>query len=130
MSLLSGALGMGRAQAEARMTDTVEFFTTALVQVPGTLQTIPVETSQGSTVGRVKYLVSQGRDVESGAQFPVVQRVEVHVPVGSVDVLPGVFVRVTASTADASLVGRVFRVAERPQAGQTTAWRYAVEETT
>jgi hypothetical protein len=128
MSALAGILGMGRALAESRMTETLQFFTVALVFDGDTLDDVETETSVGATTpGRVKFTQSQGRDVEAGAQHPVVQRLEVHVPTGSRDVPVGTHVRVTASTADSLLVGNVYRVSERPAAGQTTAWRYAVE---
>ena len=38
--------------------------------------------------------------------------------------------RVTASTVDPSLVGRVFRTKGLPQAGQVTAHRFPVESVT
>jgi len=128
MTLLLGALAMGRAQANARMTETFEFYTTALVFNETTLDDDPTDTIVLTTAGRLKVTQAQGRDVESASQFPVVQRLEVHIPSGSVVVPVGTLVRVTASTADVSIVGRKFRVSERPQAGQTTAHRYAVEE--
>lgn len=129
MSLLTGALAFGRAQAEARMTETLQFFTSETEFDEDTKDDVTTETNVGApTVGRVKFGQSQGHDVEAANQHPVVQRLEVHVPTGSRDVPVGTLVRVTASTADSLLVGNVYRVSERPAAGQTTAWRYAVEE--
>jgi hypothetical protein len=130
VSILHGALGMGRRQAEARFTETFTFFTTEEGEAdPVTFEPTIIETPVATEIpGRFKVSNTQGRDVESGAQYPVVGRREVHVAVGAVDVLPGVFVRVTASTADEGLVGRVVRVADRPASGQVTAWRYPVEE--
>lgn len=129
MSLLSGALAFGRAQAEARMTETLQFFTAARTLNESTLVDEDVETNVGATTeGRVKFGATDGRDVEVGGQHPVVQRLEVHVPTGSRDVPVGTRVRVTASTADSMLVDNVYRVTERPAAGQTTAWRYPVEQ--
>jgi hypothetical protein len=128
VSFIADALTYGRSMAEARMTETLQFFTVALVFDEDTKDDVETETNVGATTpGRVKFTQSQGRDVEAGAQHPVVQRLEVHVPTGSRDVAVGTHVRVTASTADSLLVGNVYRVSERPAAGQTTAWRYAVE---
>ena len=144
---LNAALPELRAQAESRMTETFDFFTATEGTDPVTLDPTTVETPlvEGARA-RVKFVASQGRDTESGGQYPVVQRVEVHVSAtlaagifpsdfvfpgdiypGEV-IPPGAFVRVTASTIDQSLIGRVFRVAERPPGGQVTAYRVIVEE--
>ena len=147
MSVHFGALRLGRAQAEARMTETVDFFTATEVTDPDTFEPTTVETVLVADVpARVKFVASQGRDAESGGQYPVVQRVEVHIPAAigagvfpsdstfpgdvypGVTILPNAFARVTASAVDADLVGRVFRVAERPPGGQVTAYRLTVEE--
>jgi hypothetical protein len=96
---------------------------------PLTFVTTTVESIvAGAVKARVKFTAAQGQDVESGGQHPVVQRVEVHVPVGTVPMAPGVFARVSGSLVDVGLVGRVFRVAERPPGGQVTAYRIPVEE--
>lgn len=144
--MILGALAMGRAQANARMTETFEFFTTELVFDEATLDDVPTDTVLHTTPGRLKVTANQGRDVESASQFPTVERLEVHIPSADSsaiapspwllpgDVIPaytpsiGVLVRCIASSADTTLVGRVFRVSERFQAGQTTAHRIAVEE--
>lgn len=136
-----------RAQAESRMTEVFQFFTVESVFDEDTLNDVATETVLLTTQGRLKVSTAQGRDVESGAQFPVVQRLEVHIPstpqsptapspwlLPGDDVLPavsigvGVRVRCVDSSADLSLVGREFRVSERPAAGQTTAHRFVVEE--
>lgn len=129
MSLLTGALAFGRAQAEARMTETLQFFTSATEFDGDTKDDVTTETNVGApTEGRVKYGKAEGHDVEAANQHPVVQRLEVHVPTGSRDVPVGTFVRVTASDVDDLLVGNVYRVGERPEGGQTTAWRYPVTQ--
>jgi hypothetical protein len=119
-----------RAQAESRFTETFDFFTSVEGEPdPDTFEPTTVETIVAADVaGRFKSANTQGQDVESGVQFPVLGRREVHVAVGAVEVVPDMFVRCTASTVDAGLVGRVFRVAERPSSGQVTAWRIPVEE--
>jgi hypothetical protein len=146
---LGFALPLLRAQAESRFTEVFTFFTQEEGPVnPETFEPTVVETIVGADIpGRFKSVNTQGRDVESGGQYPVVGRREVHVAVGAVALtvpapalvpgaelapgvgaMPDVFVRCIASTVDAGLVGRVFRVSERPSSGQVTAWRYPVEE--
>jgi hypothetical protein len=126
---IAGALPEFQSQARSRFTETFTFFTAAEGIDPVTLRPTYVETILAANIaGRIKFSNTQGNDVESGGQFPVVGRREVHVAVGSVSASPGVFVRVTASTADAGLVGRVLRVVDRSAGGQVSAWRYPVEE--
>ena len=118
-----------RSQAESRFTETLTFFTAEESTDPITLDPVTVETPVATgKPGRVKYTGTQGQDVEAGGQYPVITRPEVHVAVGSVDVAPNVFVRVTGSTADAGLIGSVFRISEPCPKGQVTAWRYPAEE--
>lgn len=128
--MLTGVLGMGRAQAEARMTETFVFFTESTTVDDDTLETVTVESVLWTGVGRWKLSDTIGSESDPGGQFAVVGRREVHVPVGAVEALPGTLVRCTASTADDGLVGRVVRVSDRHTAGQVTAWRYPVEEIT
>ena len=129
MSLITGALGMGRAQAEARFTETFDFFTAVEGIDPVTLEPTSVETPLTAGIaGRLKFTNTQGNEAESAGQYPVIGRREVHVGVGTVLALPGTLVRCIASTADVGLVGRVFRVADRPAGGQVTAYRYPVTE--
>lgn len=127
---ISGALPDLRRQAESRFTEVFDFFTSVEgAPETGSFEPVRTETPVRSGVrGRLKFTNTMGRDIEAASQFPVIQRLEVHVAVGSVDVRPGVFVRVRSSDADTGLVGRVFRVAERSTAGQVTAWRYPVED--
>lgn len=146
MSVISGVLSMGRRQANARMTEVFQFFTRAIVPNEDTLEDDVTEAEVARVPGRLKVTANQGRDIESGGQFPVVERLEVHVPVDavmplvpspwllpgelvpSVSVPVGTFVRCIGSSVDVSLVGREFRVAEMPSGGQTTARRFVVEE--
>lgn len=130
MSVLTGALAAGRRQAEARFTETFTFYTSAEGDAdPVTLDPTTVETVIASGIaGRLKFTTTEGLNPEVAGQYPVLGRREVHVAVGSVNVSPGVFARVTASTADAGLVGRVCRLAERPAGGQVTSWRYPAIE--
>lgn len=126
MSVLTG----GRGSAATRFTETLTFFTESDGGMPDENgNPTNAETVLHAGVrGRVKHTRTQGQDVESGGQYPVVTKPEVHVAVGSVDVPVGVFVRVTGSSVDAGLVGSVFRVSEPCTKGQVTAWRYPAEE--
>ena len=128
MNMLLGALSMGRAQAEARMTETVKAGPLVRVEDPTTLEM--VDTVRADQVGPalVKYptLTVSEREVP-GAQFGVADIV-VKRPV-TAPVLPvGQWFEVTASASDPSLVGRRFRVKAAPQSGQVTSHRYPVSE--
>jgi hypothetical protein len=130
MSLLSGALGMGRAHARARFTETFTVFTTQSVLNEATGQYEDTEVVLYASVpGRWKSPTLTVREREQGAQVPAIQDLQIHVEVGATP-LVGVNAmwRVAGSTVDASLVGRVARTKGLPQAGQVTAWRYPVEE--
>lgn len=129
MSVLQGALGLGRRQAEARFTETLEAFTESRVLDDSTGEYAVTEVVVYSGVaGRVKFPTLTVSEREQGAQVPAVQDVQVHVAVGATPlVVVNTYWRVSASTADVSLVGRVFRTKGQPQAGAVTAHRYPVE---
>lgn len=128
MSLVHAAVGMGRRLAAQRLTETVEFYTVEQGTDPVTLQPVDVETVVATTPARVKVVSPSWTEKQIAGQAPAVTQREVHVPVGAVDVGPSVFVRVTASTVDPGMVGRVFRTGMRSGVGQVTVWRYPVEE--
>lgn len=126
--MIAGVLAWGRLQAETRMTEMVQFFTEVEGEDPVTHQPVRVESPIGVPVrARVRMTNTQPNDAEVAGQFPAVDRPEVHVPVGSVDVGPDVLVRVLSSAADVSLVGARYRTRFGPTKGQVTAWRYPVE---
>ena len=129
MSLYSGALGMGRRQAEARFTETFTAYKVSNVLNESTGEYVPTEVPLYSGVlGRMKYPTLTVSEREQGAQVPAVQDVEIHVAVGATpNVVVNVLWRITASTVDAALVGRVFRTKGEPQSGAVTAHRYPVE---
>ena len=128
MSVLLGTLGMGRAQAVARFTETFKVFTESRVLNESTGLFVTTETAIAASVaGRVKFPTLTVAERDQGAQSPAVQDVAVHVAVGAVSAPVGSFWRVLTSTADPSLVGRVFRTKGAPQAGTVTAHRYPVE---
>jgi hypothetical protein len=123
--------------AESRMTETVTFFTEEDAIDEETLQPIKVETPIAGTVdgkstfnipARLKAASKESRDVEIAGQEPVVSALVLSVPSGSIRVGPSVFVQVSASTSDPSLAGVRVRTKDFPAMGQTTAWRYPVEQ--
>lgn len=129
VTLHTGALGMGRRQAEARFTETFKAYTVARVLGDNGEYTETEEAVYASVSGRAKYPTLTVSEREQGAQVPASQDVEVHVAVGATpNVVVNVLWRVTASTADPALVGRVFRTKGSPQSGQVTAHRYPVEQ--
>lgn len=118
-----------RSQAKSRFTETFTAYTvtTELDETTGLEE--PTETPLYSGVaGRVAFPTLTVSERPQGGQVPAVQDIHVHVEVGATpNVTVNVLWRVTASTADASLVGRVFRTKGLPQSGQVTAHRYPVE---
>lgn len=129
MSFVLSALSMGRRMTAQRFTETVTFFTAVKGMDPVTLQPVDVETVVAADIpARLKITSSVVSEKDIAGQAPAVMQREIHVPVGSVSVGPSVYVRVTASTADAGSVGRVFRTGMRSGVGQVTVWRYPVEE--
>lgn len=130
MSILQGALGLGRTQAVARFTETLTAYRVELPTEPdenGAYTPIEV-VLYASVKGRVKFPTLTVSEREQGGQVPAIQDVHVHVAVGATpNVVVNTLWRVTASTADPSLVGREFRTKGLPQAGQVTAHRYPVE---
>ena len=131
MSLLHGTLAMARAQAASRFTETFTFFYVTSGEIPdGEIDPVDVETVVHADIpGLVKFHTVQVSDREAAGQLIGVQQLTVKVAVGSTpNVREDHLCRVTASTVDTSLIGRVFRVSGWPQGGQTTSHRYPVEE--
>lgn len=132
MSILHGALAMGRRQAESRMTETFKVFTESSVLNESTgLYVMAEVTVYASVAGRVKYPSMVVQEPSQAGQVLAVQDVHIHTAVGSTPLaVVGTLWRCTASVVDSGLVGRVFRTKGKPQAGQVTASRVPVEEVT
>ena len=109
------------------MSETITATTSVESVDPTTLQPVVVTTTHLTSKARVKYAFSRVTDRETGTQTVGVEEVEIHFPSGTV-IDPDWVLTVTASTADAGIVGRVYRAKSRGVAGQTTALRVAVEE--
>lgn len=129
MSVLLGALRMGRAQAESRMTETVRVGVLDRQTDPDTFDVVQVLDVVYQGPARWKPASTQPADREVASQYGPLGALEVHLPSGTEGVAPDMRVVVDASTADASLVGRVARIKGFPVAGQTTAARFPCEET-
>lgn len=124
-------LAQARERTEAtRMTETVEVGTFTEAVDPDTLATTR---TLGATVyadkGQVKYpSATVSESTAAGQQVGAVDII-LKIPVGAgPNIRAGHLVRVTASTVDASLVTREFRVKAWPQSGQVSAHRYPLEE--
>ena len=108
MSILTGALAMGRTLAESRMTDAVTVTRKdgepVLDDETGDL----VQTYETIYAGPCRLVLRSGvvRDVDAQSQLLGVQRLELHVPVaGTSDIRNDDLFELTASTGDPSLVG-------------------------
>lgn len=130
MSVVSGALGMGRTWAVARMTETVTVGIYADSTSPTTGDPVrTLTTSHYSGAGQIKYPSLTVSETSGAGQQVGSADVVLKVPVGSANaVRPGDEVLVSASSVDGSLVGRRFRVKAWPQSGQVTAHRFPLEE--
>lgn len=118
-----------RAEAESRMTETVTIGTFEMIREPGSLRTVLtlVETLY-TGIARVKYPYATSMSKVPAGQQLAETSIIVSVPHGTPPVQTGSMIRVDASAADATLVGRMFTVDGQAQSGQTTAHRYPVVE--
>lgn len=123
------ALLLLRAEAESRFTETFTFTRQTTVKDANGVP-IPTETTLYAGIpGRVKFTSQVVSDQTRGAQPVAVQQRRVDVAVGATpNVREGDVCTVTASTIDAGLVGRKFRIEGLPDSGQVTAARYPVSE--
>lgn len=122
-------LARGRALTEQRMTETVIAGEFRRATNPGSgnaERTLVVERYTG--IAQVKYASTVVGESGGAAQSMSDQDVIVKIPTGSARLYEGDEILITASEADDSLVGRVYRVKGAPQAGQTTSHRYTVRE--
>lgn len=121
-------LEIGRRQTESRMTELVGFYGLFVEEDPVSGQPLTGENKlSGLVPARLRVSVSEPRDAEVAGQLPVVDRLEIHVPVGSADFGPDVMIIVVSSSVDEGIVGKRFRIRSAPTKGQVTAWRYPVE---
>jgi hypothetical protein len=120
---------MGRVHAEARMTETIRFYSvTGTVVNPTTLVSVDTTVEHYNGPARVHYPTSAVQQTDPGNQFVALQDLTISIPASSAAVPADAIGVVSASTTDASLVGRKYRVKGAPAAGQVTAHRFPVEE--
>lgn len=121
-------LGRGRERTQERFTETVtvgRFRDTTNPATGDPVRTLIEEFYTGPAQIKYTSLAVSPRD---GASQPVQEQAPlVKLPSGTA-VPEGAEVHVTASTADADLVGRRYTIAGRSQAGQTTSARYPLKE--
>jgi hypothetical protein len=119
-----------REQARSRMSELFRVFeVTGKTEDPeNELREIDVEADRYVGIGRLVFRSSVVSDVEVASQLVASQSARIDLPAGTSGVGTGMFAVVTASTSDATLVGRRFRVEGMPAAGQTTAARFQVVE--
>ena len=108
MSIVSGALSMGRTLAESLMTDTVRVFRRTesgdFDDVTGEPAYTDTELYEGP--GRLVLRSSVVRDVDAGHQLQALQGPRLDLPVeGTDDIESGARFEVTASASDSALVG-------------------------
>lgn len=119
----------GRRAAESRMTETVKVVTRTEVSDPETHDVTPSD-SAPIYQGIARWVPAQTQSTESRevGQLVTAQTPELHVPVSAAKLPIGAVAVITASTSDASLVGNEVTIGGRPEGGQTTAHRYAVNQ--
>ena len=130
MSVLSGALRMGRTQAEARMLDAGRGFGLTEGVDPDTLETIQVETVRYSGKFRIATRSTVSSDRDAAGQSFASQSLILSVPVGAPPLRTDdvwMVEAVDADTGDPATIGRRYRVAGQDSGSQATASRYPVE---
>lgn len=125
MSMLHGALRLGRRMTNVRMTETVTIgrYKDGTDPATGDPTRTLVGTATYTGPGQIKYPTLTVSDSLAASQQVAAQSPMLKIPTGSPVPSRGEEVHVTASTADGSLVGRRYKVDGHPQAGQTTSLR-------
>jgi hypothetical protein len=125
---LLGVLGMGRNMANARMTETVRVGILTEGVDEDTLDPITTFTPEYEGPARVSWKTYTVQQATPGDQPAALSTPILSLPSGTLGVTVDMRVVVDASTADAAMVGRTFRIKGLPQSGQTTALRFPLEE--
>lgn len=123
------ALLQGRAMAESLMTDLVRITRVVDVHVdPLTGADVPATETVYEGIGKLQSFEGHEASREVILHSSVVQRMSVHLPVGSYRSSVGDVLRVVASHVDPMLDGREFRVTqEAPYRTWATAYRIFVD---
>jgi hypothetical protein len=125
---IAAALPNLRAHAVSRMSETVRLGTLTEDVDEDTLESFNIFDTVYEGVGRLRFPQAPNGEVDVAGQLVVLQGAVLSLPSGTTGITPDMRAVVDASTADVSLVGRVFRIQGFAAAGQTTATRFAVEE--
>lgn len=122
-------LALGRQRVEASMSETVTvgLFEDSTDPATGDPVSTAAETRY-TGIGKIVYPSLNVSSRRGAGQVVVEVDVVLKVPVSATAIRDGDTVLVTASSSDASLVGRKFRVAAWPQAGEVTSHRYPLTE--
>lgn len=121
-------LARARAATEARFTETLAIGAFKKTTDPVTLKLVrTLVTASYEGPGQIVYPSLTVADRDGASQVAVEQSPLVKLPSGTV-VPVGDEVSVVNSAADASLVGRRYKINGRSQAGQTSAARFPLEE--
>ncbi|MCU1441134.1 MAG: hypothetical protein JWP85_2131 [Rhodoglobus sp.] len=121
-------IARGRAFQEKSFTEQIEAGTWTESVDPETLETITTFAGGYAGPALVKYPdLSVDERTAVGQQYSSTDLI-VKVPVAEAIIPEGTIILVTASTSDASLVGRKYRVKAAPQSGNVTSHRYPVVE--
>lgn len=129
---VNSVLALGRAAAVSRMSESFRIFevTGRTPDPDNDLREVDVEVDRYVGIGRLVFRSSVVSDVEVASQLVASQSARIDLPAGTTGVGTSMFAVVTASTSDATLVGRRFRIEGMPAAGQTTACRLQAVEIT
>jgi hypothetical protein len=133
VSVLTGALGMGRAFAESVMTETVTIGTEAEGDTldPSTGQYLLEMAAVYEGRARYKAGGTAASQIDAVSQLLTEQDAQLSLPIEtSLAVAKGMTVVVTASESDPGLVGLRVRIKAPSVGSYRTARRFAVEQTT
>lgn len=125
---ISQALPGLRAEAESRMDDLIKAVRAGVKEWDedaGAWVATEVVIYEGKARVKRSNVVSVASN--AGSQLTTVDRLQVHVPVGSPPFSINDLIEVTASASRPEQVGRRYKIAAMFDGSQTTALRYAVE---
>lgn len=126
---VQGILDRGRDRTESRFTETWKFTRTKMVKDANDIEVEIEIVVYPEVAGQLKFASQVLSEREHAAQLVAVSQRVIKVGVNAApNVRVGDFATCTASTADAELVGRKFRISGLPEAGQVTAHRFIASE--
>ena len=132
MSIMGGAVAMGRSMAESLMSDSCIIQRKSATSVnEETLEVSQTVTTIYEGICRLTMQSTSVRDAESGSRVLLEQGARLDVPIsGTSQIEPDDIVTFTQSEFDSSLVNRKFRISGVNHQSQATARRFPVTEVT